>query len=72
MSKNNSKETWIICEAISSLADRAKLDELLSLLGVELKELTPREEKKGCMINVNGQRLIIDGLEMILKKWVPS
>ncbi|MCX6743458.1 MAG: hypothetical protein NT116_04445 [Candidatus Parcubacteria bacterium] len=62
------KVDWIICKDISSTRERAKLDELLAVLDVELKEFSPSENGDDmCMINVVGQEHVIEGLKLILK-----
>jgi len=65
------KEDWIICKVIASPRERAKLDKLLALLDVGLKEFSPSENGNNlCMIKVQGQEHVIEGLKVILKQGI--
>ena len=67
--KNVTKEDWIFSiKRISHPAHRARLEELLAILDVELKKiLHSKNGKNKCMINVIGRRHLIEGLKIILK-----
>jgi len=62
------KDDWILTKDISNSRDRVKLDKLLSLLGVEMKEFSPSENGNNrCMLHLEGPEHLIEGLKVILK-----
>lgn len=66
------KDDWIICNGIPSPAYKAKLEELLLLVGAELKEFSPSENgKNSSFIHIYGPEPIIKGLKEILSHGIP-